>query len=72
MSDTPRTDAHLLQQNHTYSPAVEPSFARTLERELEEVISKFKHIHVNNGINDACKQCGFDLRHEIHERIDSK
>lgn len=37
----------------------------------QEVISKFKHTHVNNGIDDSCKQCGFDLRHEIHKRVDS-
>ncbi len=30
---TPRTDAHLKAQVHTYSPAVDPDFARELERE---------------------------------------
>lgn len=24
------------------------------------------HRHVNNGLNDACKECGQDLRDEIH------
>ena len=28
-----------------------------------------RHIHVNNGENDACKECGKDLRDEIHFRI---
>lgn len=27
-----------------------------------------KHIHVNNGVNDNCKECGRDLRDEIHMR----
>jgi hypothetical protein len=26
------------------------------------------HTHVNNGIDDACKQCGKDLRDQIHKR----
>lgn len=26
----------------------------------------FKHIHVNNGKDDYCKECGYDLRSEIH------
>lgn len=38
----------------------------------QEVISKFQHRHVNNGTDDACKQCGFDLRHEIHERFNEQ
>ena len=25
-----------------------------------------RHTHVNNGQNDACKECGHDLRNEIH------
>lgn len=40
-----------------------------LQSELNEVLATFKHRHVNNGENDACKKCGLDLRHEIHERI---
>lgn len=28
-----------------------------------------RHRHVNNGVDDACKQCGRDLRNDIHERI---
>lgn len=28
-----------------------------------------QHTHVNNGVDDACKQCGKDLRDEIHNRI---
>lgn len=35
-SDTPRTDAHIKAQTHTYSPSVNPDFARSLERELNE------------------------------------
>ena len=29
----------------------------------------FKHIHINNGIDDSCKTCGLDLRDDIHLRI---
>jgi hypothetical protein len=30
-----------------------------------------RHTHVNNGVNDNCKECGRDLRHEVHLRIDA-
>jgi hypothetical protein len=36
---------------------------------LESQLEKFKHTHVNNGVDDACKQCGLDLRNEIHTRL---
>jgi hypothetical protein len=28
-----------------------------------------KHYHVNNGVNDNCRDCGKDLRDEIHFRV---
>ncbi len=36
--------------------------------EIELLLKTFAHYHVNNGHNkdDSCKQCGLDLRHEIH------
>ena len=42
-----------------------------VEIELETLLRIFRHTHVNNGIpgDDRCKQCGLDLRHEIHKRI---
>lgn len=43
--------------------------ATRLETELEQVLQAFRHCHVNNGADDACKKCGLDLRHEIHERL---
>lgn len=45
------------------------SHATQMEAELDEVLQAFRHRHVNNGENDVCKQCGLDLRHEIHERV---
>jgi len=35
-TDTPQTDAHIKAQTHTCSPSVNPDFARSLERELNE------------------------------------
>lgn len=53
-----------------------PSHTRQLVTELEamrkrcdELEKTFSHIHVNNGVDDGCKQCGLDLRDGIHKRI---
>lgn len=82
MSKTPLTDAlyqpGLIQPDKTL-PAI-PTYntvsmqrayehARSLERRLAEWREAFKHMHVNNGKNDSCKQCGLDLRNEIHLRM---
>jgi hypothetical protein len=29
-----------------------------------------KHTHVNNGVNDNCKECGRDLRDPMHTRYE--
>ena len=29
---------------------------------------EIRHTHVNNGVNDNCKECGRDLRDDIHYR----
>jgi hypothetical protein len=34
----------------------------------KRVASLARHIHVNNGLDDNCKECGKDLRDEIHLR----
>ena len=34
--------------------------------EIESLISIYRHYHQNNGQDDACRQCGLDLRNEIH------
>ena len=40
------------------------------EEAIDMVIQQeFKHIHTNNGINDECAVCGYDLRSEIHLRM---
>ncbi len=31
----------------------------------------FKHIHVNNGVNESCNKCGLDLRDDIHIRVET-
>ncbi len=38
-------------------------------QERNQLLSTFRHTHVNNGTDDTCKKCGLDLRHPIHERI---
>jgi hypothetical protein len=35
----------------------------------EPLKSQARHRHVNNGVDDACKECGKDLRNEIHLRV---
>ena len=37
-----------------------------LEAENKQLIYIFRHYHVYNGIDDACKDCGLDLRNDIH------
>jgi len=43
-----------------------------LELRVAELEHRFRHYHVNNGKNDryddSCKQCGLDLRDQIHTR----
>jgi len=41
------------------------------DQRIKEMEAEFRHRHVNNGVNDRCDVCGFDLRDEIHERIDA-
>jgi uncharacterized protein with LGFP repeats len=35
----------------------------------EPIKQQSRHTHVNNGADDACKECGKDLRDEIHFRV---
>jgi predicted RNase H-like nuclease (RuvC/YqgF family) len=37
-------------------------------KESQTLRATFRHIHVNNGLDDACRQCGLDLRNPIHQR----
>lgn len=37
-----------------------------METQLEGLRDIFRHTHVKNGKDDRCKQCGLDLRNEIH------
>ena len=36
---------------------------------IEALEAHFRHYHVNNGMGDACEQCGLDLRDAIHTRV---
>jgi len=36
------------------------------EAEIEALREAFSHTHVNNQEDDACKECGLDLRNAIH------
>ena len=38
------------------------------ELRFNEMVRIFKHIHINNGVDDFCKECGLYLTHEVHER----
>lgn len=39
---------------------------RQLKRDVDSYKKAFSHMHVNNGYDDSCKQCGLDLRNPIH------
>lgn len=43
---------------------------RSAQAENERLLGAFRHWHVNNGTNDACRQCGLDLRDEVHIRAE--
>jgi hypothetical protein len=36
--------------------------------EFDEMVKTFEHVHVNNGYDDFCNQCGLYLTHEVHTR----
>lgn len=42
-----------------------------LKKRILQLESVFRHRHVNSGIehDDSCKQCGLDLRDEVHRSI---
>lgn len=43
-----------------------------LHQEVRLLRNTFRHYHVARGDDsDLCKQCGLDLRHEIHTRVDN-
>ena len=52
-------------QNQALSSGVELGRSESAAR-INELESTFKHYHVSNGVDDACKQCGLDLRDPIH------
>lgn len=37
---------------------------------IKQLIETFQHYHVNNGVDDKCKQCGLDLFDGVHIRGD--
>ena len=43
----------------------------TMEQRCKELVAAFAHRHRNNGVNDACKDCGFDLRDPLHAPVNS-
>ena len=36
--------------------------------EIERLESAFRHVHINNHVDDACKRCGLDIRSGVHSR----
>lgn len=40
-----------------------------LDQRIIELEARFAHYHVNNGEDDACAMCRFDLRDPIHKRV---
>lgn len=49
--------------------AIEISERTDSEGELEQMTKTFSHMHVNNGIDSFCKECGLYLTHPVHLRI---
>ncbi len=61
----------ILRKIENYDPDNGPicdasEFADEAYGEIKSLRQAFKHIHINNGIDDACRKCGFDLRNPIH------
>lgn len=38
------------------------------KKEYIQLLERFRHVHSSNGVDDTCKECGFDLRNPIHSR----
>jgi len=34
-----------------------------------QLTEKFRHIHIDNGVDDSCAKCGLDIRNEVHQRV---
>ena len=51
--------------NFEYLPA---ESLKELRGDYKQLLKTFGHCHINNGEDDACEQCGLDLRNEIHFR----
>ena len=41
---------------------------RSCIREVASLRRAFQHMHVSNGVDDACAECGLDLRNQVHAR----
>lgn len=54
-----------------YQPSVPMDHKKLLVEALEAFAREQpeRHNHVNNGVDDACKKCGKDLRDSIHVRV---
>jgi len=37
--------------------------------EVDSLRKAFEHTHVNNGEDDACAECGLDIRNPVHRRV---
>lgn len=50
-----------------------PTWSEIIKLELRvmDLESRFRHRHIDNGIDDTCQSCGLDLRDTIHERMRS-
>ena len=56
----------------TERPIDRPSMVTALlklDARVIELEARFRHPHVSNGVDDACRECRFDLRDPIHEQV---
>ena len=66
LEPTPITDAHIKSQSHTYSPSIDPDFARLLERRLAiatealKTIKKYGVHAIGSKATDGCCCYGCD------------
>lgn len=42
------------------------------KKEINGFIKAFCHFHINNGVDDSCKECGLDLRNPVHFALTNK
>lgn len=67
--ETERTKVIVVNQRSYTVPLDVADALSEARKDSERYVKRFRHYHVNAGDgSDRCKECGFDLRDQIHLR----